>query len=192
MKTKICFAVAVAASVAAGNLRAQGTLTATATITEIGMVGSEYEYELALDNTGSNPINALWYGWTPGRFDLPSVPTSITGPSGWGASTVSDSVQFANNSGSAIAPGAIGMFAFESTSSPTALTSGTTDGDPTGESVAYGTVASMNEGQESVAGVASGPFTPTLATVPEPSTLVLMVTGLAGTSAWLTRRRSVA
>ncbi len=192
MKTKICFAVAVTASLAAGKLQAQGTLTATATITEIGMVGSEYEYDLALDNTGSNPINALWYGWTIGKFNLPSVPTMISGPSGWGASTISDSVQFANNSGSAIAPGAIGIFAFESTTSPTALTSGTTDGDPTGESVAYATVASMQAGQQNVAGVASAPFTPTLATVPEPSAVGLMVTGLAGMSAWMARRKSAA
>ena len=59
MNTKICFVFTVAAGLAAGSLHAQGTLTCTATLTEVGMVGSEYEYSLALDNTGSNPINAL-------------------------------------------------------------------------------------------------------------------------------------
>ena len=192
MKAKICYALAVATGLAAGSLHAQGTLIASATITEIGMVGSEYEYSLALDNIGSNPINAFWYGWLPGKFDLPSAPTSITGPSGWSGSAVLASVQFANNSGNAIAPGSIGLFAFESTASPTALTSGMTDGVPTGDSVAYATVNSMNEGQFNVPGVASGAFQPTLAAVPEPSSLGLMATGLAGISAWLARRRAKA
>jgi hypothetical protein len=190
MNTKICFALTAVTGLVAGSLQAQGTLSATATITETGMVGSEYEYSLALDNTGSNPINALWYGWTLGSFNLPSVPTSINGPTGWSGTPFSDSVQFANNSGAAIAPGSIGLFTFESTTSPTALTSGTTDNDPTGESVAYATVASMNDFQQNVPGVASAPFDPTLASVPEPSSLGLMVTGLTGLSAWMARRRS--
>jgi hypothetical protein len=194
MNTKIIlsrFALAVAAGMAAGSLQAQGTLTATATITETGMVGSEYEYSLALDNTGNTPINAFWYGWIQGSFDLPSTPTSITAPSGWSSSTsFPDSVQFANNTGSAIAPGGFVTFTFESTSSPTAMTTGTTDGAPTGDSIAYATLAAMASFDQSDPGVASGPFVPTLVTVPEPSTLALLTAGLTGLCIWQARRRS--
>jgi hypothetical protein len=121
---------------------------------------------LTLTNSGSNPINAFWYGWTQGSFNLPSVPTSIVPPAGWTATAVSDSIQFANSTGSAIAPGSTGTFTFDSTNTPTQLTSGITDGDPTGESVAYATVAAMSSFDQSVAGVASDPFTPTLGTAP--------------------------
>jgi hypothetical protein len=168
MKMKICFALTFAAGLAACRLQAQGTLSAAATITETGMVGNAYEYSLTLTNTGSNPINAFWYGWTIGSFNLPSVPTSIVPPTGWTATTSSDSVQFGNSTGSAIAPGSTGTFTFESTSSPSAMTTGTHEGDPTGQSVAYATVTAMRDFEQSVAGVASGPFTPTLGTAPPP------------------------
>jgi hypothetical protein len=189
MKTPIisrCFALTAAAGLAACSLHAQGTLSATATLAETGMVGSEYEYSLVLDNTGSNPINALWYGWIQFEFDLPSSPTSVaTTLAGWSGAADGNSIQFKNVSGSGIAPGGIGAFTFDSTSNPTSMTT-----SPAGESVAYGTVASMNADQQSVAGLASGPFAPTL--VPEPSALGLLATGLAGLSAWLARRRSAA
>jgi len=168
MKIKICFALIVASSLAACRLQAAGTLIAAATITETGTSGGEFTYSLTLTNEGSNPINAFWYGWTVGSFNLPSVPTSLAGPTGWTASALSDSVQFGNSTGSAIAPGATGTFTFESTSSPTELTTGMHDNDPTGESVAYATVAAMKSFEQSVAGVASGPFVPTLQTVTVP------------------------
>jgi hypothetical protein len=160
MKTKIFFALTVAAGLAACRLQAQGTLSADATILETGTSGSEFQYSLTLTNTGSNPINAFWYGWTRGSFNLPSVPTSTSGPTGWTAVTSSFSVQFGNSTGSAIAPGATGTFTFETTNTPTQMTSGTHEGDPTGESVAYATTTAMTSFEQSVPGVASGPFTP--------------------------------
>jgi hypothetical protein len=179
-----CFALTAAAGLAACGLHAQGTLSATATLAETGTAGSEYEYSLVLDNTGSNPINALWYGWIQFEFDLPSSPTSVaTTLAGWSGAPDGNSIQFQNVSGSGIAPGGIGAFTFDSTANPAAITAA-----PSGDSVAYGTVASMNADQQSVAGVASGPFSPTF--VPEPSALGLLVTGLAGLSAWQAGRRS--
>ena len=168
MKRKTCFALTIAAGLAACRLQAQGTLTAAAIITETGRSGSEFQYSLTLTNTGTVAINAFWYGWTRGSFNLPSVPSSIAGPAGWTAATSSLSIQFGNGTGSAIAPGATGTFTFESTNTPTQMTSGTHDGDPTGESVAYATVAAMNSFEQSVPGVASGPFTPALGTAAPP------------------------
>jgi hypothetical protein len=171
--------------------RAQGTLSATATLTETGTAGGEYEYSLTLDNTGSVPINAFWYGWVQGSFDLPSTPTSITAPSGWSSSTsFADSVVFENNSGSAVAAGGTGTFTFESTFGPSAMTSGTTDGAPTGDSVVYASASGPGTFGENDPGVASGPFQPTATAVPEPSTFGLVATGLTGMSFWLARRRS--
>ena len=163
---------------AACSLRAQGTDSATATITETGEVGSDFEYSLALDNTGTDPINAFWYGWTVGSFNLPSAPLMPAGPAGWSATVSGDSIQYQNPSGSAIAPGSIGLFTFESTSTLSQLTTGMHSGDPTGESVAYsGTTVQFNQG---VAGVSSVPFVPMA--VPEPSTVALMATGLLAVS----------
>jgi hypothetical protein len=173
------------------SIRAQGTLSATAALTETGTSGSEFEYSLTLDNTGNVAINAFWYGWVQGSFDLPSTPTSITAPTGWSSSTsFADSVVFENNSGSAVAPGQIGTFNFESTFGPTAMTSGTTDNAPTGDSVVYASSSGPSSFGENDPGVASGPFQPSLTAVPEPSAFGLLATGLTGMSLWMAKRRS--
>jgi len=168
MKMRICFALTVAAGLAACRLQAQGTLSATATIAQTGTSGAKFKYSLTLNNTGSNPINAFWYGWTIGSFNLPSVPTVIAGPVGWSGASFGASIQYQNNSGSAIAPMSSGVFTFESTSNLTAMTTGIRQGDPTGESVAYATVNAMNLCDQSDPGIASDPFTPTLPAIPAP------------------------
>jgi hypothetical protein len=184
------FALTLAAGVAAFSVQAQGTISATATLTETGVSGSEYEYSLALLNTGTVSINAFWYGWVQDSFDLPGAPTSIGAPAGWSGAADGHSIQFGNSTGSAIAPEQTGTFLFESTFGPSAMTSGITDNAPTGDSVAYATVTAMNEFEQSVPGVASGPFVPTLSTVPEPSTLGLFAIGLLATGWRKWRRRS--
>jgi len=163
----------MAGGLAACSLHASGTLIATATITETGTSGSKFEYLLTLNNTGSNPINAFWYGWIQAHFDLPSNPTSITAPSGWTGTDDTDSIQFANKTGSAIAPGHSGTFTFETTFDPTAMTSGMTGGTATGNSVAYATVAAMQGFDQSDPGIASAPFVPTLQS---PATLIATAT----------------
>jgi PEP-CTERM motif len=181
MTTKIIanrFVLTVAAGLAACNLQAQ-SISASATLTETGTSGSEFEYSLVLDNTGATPINAFWYGWVQGSFDLPSTPTSITEPAGWTSSTsFADSVQFGNNTGSAIGVGQTGTFTFDSTSSLSAMTSGTTDGAATGSSVVYDNVSSMTGFGENNPPSSSGPFVPTA--VPEPSSLSLLALGSFG------------
>jgi hypothetical protein len=194
IKTKIIssqFVLIVAAGLAACSLQAQGTISALATITETGTSGSEFEYSLSLENTGSTPIGAFWYGWTLGHFNLPSTPTSIIGPGGWTVSPEGNSVQFGDGTGSTIPSGGFGTFTFDSTASPSALTSGMNDGDFTGDSVVFSAPSFMSEGDQSDPPHASDPFVPTLQAVPEPSTFGLMLTGLTGMSFWLARRRSI-
>jgi hypothetical protein len=149
--------------------RGQGSLSAQATLTETGRSGNEYNYTLILTNTGSNPINAFWYGWIVETFDLPSVPTNIKAPTGWTSATSSQSIRFGNSTGSAIPSGGIGIFTFESTNDPTAMTSGTNGGTATGNSVAYATVNAMGLRDQSDPGIASDPFIPTLQAVPVPA-----------------------
>jgi len=193
MKMKNCLALAVASGFAAFSLHAKGDITAKATLTETGTSGAEFEYSLMLDNTGSVPINAFWYGWILGSFDLPSVPTSITAPTGWGATPLLASVQFANNTGSAIPVGGFGVFTFDTTSDPTTMTTGMNGGAPTGDSVVYANVTAMQDSDQNDPGIASVPFIPTLAAVPDQSsTLGLLASGLTCMSFGLARRRSVA
>ncbi len=193
MNTKIIssrFALAVAAGLAAASLHAQGTISASATLTETGTSGSEDEYSLVLNNTGNVDINAFWYGWIQGHFDLPSPPTSIVAPSGWSGTDDGNSVQFANNTGAAIAAGDFATFTFDDTADLSAMTTGTTGGTATGNSIAYATVTAMNNFEQNVAAVATGPFAPTQA-VPEPSSVALLAVGSFAFLAarCLTRRR---
>lgn len=161
--------VAAAAGLAAGNVQAQ--VDASATLSGV-QVGSTYDYTLTVHNTGESAIEGLWYGWIPGIFDLPSTPTSAASASGWGASVVGNSIQFQGSAGDAIAAGGTGTFTFDSTSTPTAMTTGSNGGAPTGESVAYdGTVDASNPSPD---------FQPTLAAVPEPSTFGLIIAGSLG------------
>jgi hypothetical protein len=169
--------------------RAQGTIFATASITETGTSGGEFEYALTLDNTGTVPSNSFWYGWVQGSFDLPSSPTSITALTGWSGAAEGNSIQFENSSGSAIAAGGFGTFAFESTFGPSAMTSGMNDGAPTGASVAYASPTGPQTFGENGNG-SSGPIIPTLTQVPEPSTFALLATGLTGMSFWMAKRRA--
>jgi hypothetical protein len=184
MKMKIYFVLALAAGLVTGRLQAQGTLSATATITQTGKSGSKFKYSLTLTNTGSNPINAFWYGWTLGSFNLPSIPTSIAGPAGWSGATFGASIQYQNNTGSAIAPTSSGTFTFESTSTLTAMTTGIRQGDPTGESVAYATVNAMNLCDQSDPGIASDPFTPTAQAIQSPGFQAPKVVGGSLQLAW--------
>jgi PEP-CTERM motif len=183
-------AVAGAAGLVATNLYAQGTISATGTLTETGQVGGEFEYSLSLDNTGTVPIEAFWYGWIQGSFNLPTPPSSITAPTGWTSTpdnvgSANNSVQFSFGTGSAIAPGTTGIFTFDSTSSPSALTTA-----PAGESVAYSAPSFMSSFDQSDPGHATGPIQVTLSSVPEPSAIGLLGMGLTAVSFWRARRRS--
>jgi hypothetical protein len=178
MNTKLIslrLALAAAAGFAAINLHAQGTVAATATLSGV-LVSSVYDYTLSVKNTGTVPLQGIWYGWIPGSFDLPSSPTSPASTSGWSASVSGDSIQYQGNSGDAIPVGGTGIFTFDSTSTPMAMTTGTVGPAATGESVAYAGTIGFTGNSSGV----SAEFTPTLAAVPEPSTYGLVLTGALG------------
>ncbi|HZM03322.1 MAG TPA: PEP-CTERM sorting domain-containing protein [Candidatus Saccharimonadales bacterium] len=175
--TSLRFTLAVAAGLAASTMtgHAQG-INASATLTDVPGAGGTFTYTLTLNNASSatTPIQGFWYAWIPGHFFLPTVPSSASGGlSGWSATVSSGSIMYQGTAANAIAPGQSDSFTFVSTDTPSTL-AGSSGGFPIGDSVAYpGTInfssASPNE-----------QFT--VQSVPEPSSLSLLVVGSVG---WL-------
>src|ERR1035438_7414394 len=96
----LMLAVGTATTVLAQGQIASGTISGTGS--------GPYTYNLSFsDAAGSlSPVGSVWYGWVPGFFYLPGVPTSASAPSGWSESIQGDSIQFtANSPASYIAPG---------------------------------------------------------------------------------------
>jgi hypothetical protein len=173
------FSLVVVAGLAAFTLSSHAQ-SATATISDVEVSGS-YDYTIALKNTGSYNLNGFWYGWTANLGnDLPSNPSSAGNLSGWGNILDGNSIMWANSTGTALAPGQTGIFTFVSTSAPSAITS-----LPSGESVAYVGGIDFSQG---VTGDSTGVFYPTVAAVPEPSTLVLMAVGALGFASTIRRK----
>ena len=170
-------AMAGLAAAVAPNLHAQ---SATATISG-ALSGSVYDYTIVLDNIGSDNLNSFWYGWTQSGNNLPSDPSAPSNTSGW-ANTVfgGNSIEWVNNTGTALAPGNTATFTFTSTSTPAQITT-----SPSGESVAY--VGGI-DGSQGSSGDSTAIFSPTL--VPEPSVTGLCAAGLfAVVGAWRRARK---
>jgi PEP-CTERM motif len=166
--TSLRIALIIAASLAASTTssRAQG---ATATISGV-QNGAVYNYTITLKDTGATVLNSFWYGWTTGGNNLFSTPTSPASSLGWGSSVSGASIRWVNSTGTALASGLSGTFTFASTATPAQITT-----SPSGQSVAY--VNGIDNTQNSPD--SSTPvFSPTLVTVPEPSTLGLLASGI--------------
>ena len=158
---------AVSVGLSAGNVQAQ---SATGTLSGV-LVGSTYDYTLTVNNTGTVPLEGLWYGWIPGVFDLPGTLSSIGSTSGWTGTQDGASIQFQGGSGNAIPVGGTGTFTFDSTATPAQMTT-----SPADESTIFAGTIGFSGNSPGV----SEEFTPTLASVPEPSTVGLIVTGAMG------------
>jgi len=151
----------------ASSVRAQGQLP-SGTISGSG--SGPYTYSLSFSDGASStsPVGSVWYAWKPGFFYLPGVPTGASAPTGWTANISGDSIQFTANSPANDIPigGTLSGFSYQAAFSPAqlaaALNSGLSD--------AY------SGGLFSDAGVL---FTVTTI-VPEPSTLTLLICGVAG------------
>ncbi|HUE36463.1 MAG TPA: PEP-CTERM sorting domain-containing protein [Candidatus Acidoferrum sp.] len=172
----IGLAVAAGMTATAISGHAQG---ATATISDVAVSGG-FDYTITLDNTGTVALNGLWYGWTLSGNNLPSNPTSAANSLGWNNSPDGNSIQWSNSGGTALAAGHTATFTFFDTSTPTQITT-----SPSGQSVAYEGGITFTQNSP---GNSSPVFSPTLVTVPEPSTLGLMAVGLV---AFLLRARPV-
>jgi len=177
----IRFALAVAAGLAASTVSSQAQ-SATATLSDV-LVGSTYDYTLTLKNTGTDNLNDFWYGWIPFLFDLPSTPTTAGNSLGWDNNVNGDSIEWINNTGTALAPSQSGIFTFDSSSTPAQMTAGMA-----GESVAY--VNGIDDSANSP-GSSTPIFAPNLVAAPEPSSLGLLMAGLFGSLIVSRRLRSV-
>ncbi len=70
--TSILFALVLAAGFGESSLKAQ---SAIATLADV-QAGSIFDYTLTLKNTGTIPLESLWYGWTIAGNNLPAVGVS--------------------------------------------------------------------------------------------------------------------
>lgn len=180
-------ALALAAGLAASTVSSQAQ-SAMATISETAGTGGTFDYTISLENTGTQSLNTFWYGWTPGVFDLPAGTTQSAANSslGWVATIDGNSIEWQNTaSAPSLGAGQTETFTFDSTASLSEITA-----SPSGNSVAFTSdTVQFNSG---VAGQSTGIFAPTVAAVPEPSSLGLMAVGLLGTAGslrWLSAAR---
>jgi PEP-CTERM motif len=150
--------------------------------------GGTYTYTLTLNNESSatSSIGTFWFAWTDNGYDLlPSMPTVRASdiPAGWSATvlggpysdygyTYPDGYSIEFTSLTPLAPGGTLTFKFRSLDSP-AVISGNSPlyGIPVGTSFVYAGSAYADAGNQ---------FLVVTAPVPEPSTISLMVTGIAG------------
>jgi hypothetical protein len=170
---RLALAAGVAAS--AASVHAQ---SASATISGV-QNGANYDYTIIFKNTGSDNLNSFWYAWTTSGNNLPSNPSSAANTVGWNNGLDGNSIQWVNEgSGTALTPGQSATFTFVDSSTPTAITAGSS-----GESVAYVGGIDFSQG---VSGDSTGVFSPVLV-VPEPSSIALLAVG-AGLMAFSVRR----
>jgi hypothetical protein len=143
---------------------AQGEI-ASGTISGTG--SGPYNYSLTFSNAAGSlsPVGSVWYSWVPGFTYLPGVPTMASAPSGWTESIQGDSIQFvASSSANDIAAGhSLSGFGYQANFSPAQLAAAPN----AALSVAYSAGLFSDAGD-----------TFTVQTVPEPSTLTLLVAGL--------------
>jgi hypothetical protein len=168
------FAIAVAAGLAATTVSSHAQ-SATATISGLAAGGGVFDYTITLKNTGTTSLDSFWYAWTLGGNNLSAAISNPGSSLGWVDTALegNTSISWEGNSGNTLGMGQTATFTFDSTETPTAITT-----SPSGESVAYVSGTGPNTFGQNSPGSASPVFSPTLVAAPEPSSLGLLVAGL--------------
>ncbi len=164
---RILFGLMLVAGTAT-SVHAQGQI-ASGTISGSG--SGPYTYNLSFSDAADSlsPVGSVWYAWIPGFEYLPGLPTSAAAPAGWTATISGDSIQFtANSPANDITAGfSLSGFSYHAAFSPAQLAAAANSG----LSYAYSGGLFSDAGYE---------FTVQPATVPEPSTLALLICGATG------------
>ncbi len=170
----------------AATSHAQG-INADAQLSSQAVGDGTFNYTITLHNeaSSSQSINTFWFAWIPNPSNpygydlLSSMPTGVTGPSGWFSFATSGSfydsypdgwsIEAYNYSGPAAVPGSTLTFTFNSVDSPADI-AGTSHFLPisTSTSYLYSGILAGNTDQFVVQGA------------PEPSTLGLLLLGSVG------------
>ncbi|MGD1089141.1 MAG: hypothetical protein ABR955_10515 [Verrucomicrobiota bacterium] len=170
----IRFALAAAAGLAASTVSSHAQ-NATATISGVAAGGGVFDYTITLLNTGTTSLDSFWYAWTLSGNNLSTAITSPGSSLGWVDTAIegNTSISWEGNSGNELAMGQSATFTFDSTETPSAITT-----SPSGESVAYVSGTGPDTFEQNDPGVASPVFSPTLVAAPEPSLPGLLIAGL--------------
>jgi hypothetical protein len=170
----IRFALVLAAGLAVSTVSSQAQ-SATATISGVAAGGGVFDYTITLQNTGTTSLDSFWYAWTTSGNNLSAAISNPGSSLGWIDTALegNTSISWEGNSGNTLAVGQSATFTFDSTETPSAITT-----LPSGESVAYVNGTGPNTFEQNDPGVASPVFSPTLVAVPEPSSLGLLMAGL--------------
>jgi hypothetical protein len=168
--------LAVAAGLAASTVSSQAQ-SATATISDVAAGGGVFDYTIKLQNTGTTSLDSFWYAWTLSGNNLSTAISNPGSSLGWVDTALegNTSISWEGNSGDALAEGQSATFTFDSTETPSAITT-----SPSGESVAYVNGTGPSTFEQNDPGVASPVFSPTLVAAPEPSSVSLLMAGLFG------------
>jgi hypothetical protein len=159
-----------------------GTLSATATISDVQVSPGVYDYSINLNDTGTTTIGTFWFSWIPGAGFLSAAPSDVMSPSGWTdlVTNGGKAIQWTSTeSSSLLGPGmSLDGFSFDSTETPAQLEldfagPGTGTGDPVLTSTIYSGAPFSDAGSILV-----------VSETPEPGTLLLTLSGigLAATS----------
>ena len=144
-----------------------------------------YDYSLMLNNTGTTTVGTFWFSWVPGAGFLSSAPTNVASPASWNAlvTNAGRAIQWTTTA-SLLQPGqSLSGFNFSSFETPDQLLANNTvpgvgAGLPVATSFVYAGAPLVGPGAQFVVSQVT----------PEPSSFVLLASGLLGGAGAMFRR----